>query len=96
MSVPIADFQSQVLRIANIFRWYGPWRSELTTIATALGTDPTIHDTTIQTPPTALLPGNPANDKYQNEIALVINRGKGGGLTTAAMATAISNVAAGP
>ena len=90
MSYQIADFSGQVALNAMIHKWYPNRQAELTAIATALGSDATAHDTTIQTPPAALMPGNPLNSHFTNDVLLVVNAGKGGNLTPAAMAAAIN------
>lgn len=90
MTFQIADFAGQVRLNAMIHHAYPNVAAELTAIATALGSDPTTHDTTIQTAPAALLPGNPANSRFTNDILLVVNAGKAGNLSNAAMAAAIN------
>ena len=90
MSYQIQDFAGQVLLNTKI-HYANPNRAaELTAIATALGTDPSTHDTTIQGAPAGLQPGNPANSHFTNDVLLVVNAGKGGNLTNAAMAAAIT------
>jgi hypothetical protein len=96
MSYKQADFKSEIAINAKIYKWSAAWRTDLTTMATALGTDTTTHDTTIQAAPVALRPGVRTNNKYKNDIALIINKGKGGNLTAAQMAAAMNAVAAGP
>jgi hypothetical protein len=90
MTFQIADFSSQVALNAMIHHAYANRAAELNAIATALGSDPTTHDTTIQTPPAGLRPGDPANSHFTNDILAVVNAGKGGNLTNAAMAAAIT------
>lgn len=90
MSYQIADFTSQVALNAAI-HYANPNRAaELTAIATALAADATSHDTTIETAPAGLQPGNALNTKFTNDVLLVVNAGKGGNLTPAAMAAAIN------
>jgi hypothetical protein len=90
MSFQIADFTGQVLLNTKI-HYANPNRAaELNAIATALGSDPSTHDTTITTAPAGLQPGNPANSRFTNDILAVVNAGKGGNLTNAAMAAAIT------
>jgi hypothetical protein len=89
MTYQVADFAGQVKLNAMIHHAYPNVASELTAIATALGTDPTTHDTTLSTAPAGLQPGNPANSRFTNDILLVVNSGKGGNLTNAQMAAAI-------
>jgi hypothetical protein len=90
MTYQIADFASEVKLNALIHHAYPNVATELQAIATALGSDVTTHDTTISTPPLALLPGNPLNSRFTNDVLLVVNAGKGGNLTPAAMAAAIT------
>ena len=90
MTFQIADFSSQVRLNAMIHHAYPNVAAELGVIATALGSDTTTHDTTIQTPPAGLRPGDPANSRFTNDILLVVNAGKAGNLTNAAMAAAIT------
>ena len=90
MTFQVSDFAGQVRLTAAIHNAYPNMAAELTAIATALGSDPSTHDTTITTPPVGLQPGNPANSHFTNDILLVINAGKGGNLTNAQMAAAIT------
>jgi hypothetical protein len=90
MSYQIADFSSQVALNVMIHHAYPNRAAELSAIATALGTDTTARDTTIQTAPAGLRPGNAVNSRFTNDILLVVNAGKGGNLTAAAMAAAIN------
>ena len=91
MSFQIADFAGQVRLNTMIHHAYPNIAAELTAIATALGSDASTHDTTISTPPAALQPGAPANSHFTNDVLLVVNAGKGGNLTAAAMAAAINS-----
>jgi hypothetical protein len=96
MSYTVPYFQAQIKRIANIAAKHNPTLgSQMTVMATALGTDTTARDATIKTAPGILRPGLAGNTRLHNDMALVINRGKGGNLTNAQMATAINTVAAG-
>lgn len=90
MTFQVSDFAGQVLLNAKIHHFNPNVASELTAISTALGSDPTTHDTTIQTAPAGLQPGNAANSRFTNDILLVVNAGKGGNLTNAQMAAAIN------
>ena len=90
MTFQIADFASQVRLNAMIHHAYPNVAAELGVIATALGSDTTTHDTTIQTPPAGLRPGDPANSRFTNDVLLVVNAGKAGNLSNAAMAAAIN------
>ena len=95
MALSIANFQSEIQSLANISKvGYANTKSELTLLATALGTDPTTYDTTIQTAPGILCPSLATNTYFIDRVDLIINKGKAGGLLPAAMSTAISNVVA--
>ena len=90
MTFQVSDFAGQVTLNAKIHSANPNVIAELNAIATALGTDPTLHDTTIQTAPAGLQPGNPANSHFTNDILLVVNAGKGGNLTNTQMSNAIT------
>ena len=90
MSYQIADFAGQVLINTRIHYANANRATELTAIATALGSDTTTHDTTIQAAPAALIPGQPGNSRFTNDVLLVVNAGKAGNLTNAQMAAAIT------
>jgi hypothetical protein len=91
VSYQIADFAGQVRLNAMIHHAYPNVAAELTAIATALGSDTTTHDTTIQTAPAGLTPGLPGQSRFTNDILLVVNAGKAGNLSNAAMAAAINS-----
>lgn len=91
MSYQLADFTAQVTLNAMIHHSYPNVASELTAIAAALATDPTAHDTTIETAPAGLMPGAATNSRFTNDVLLVVNAGKGGNLTPAAMSGAINS-----
>ena len=91
MSYDILTFTREIKAIAGMHKWNTARTTELQAIATALGTDTTTHDSTIQTPPAGLQPGNAANTKFTNAVLQIVNKGKGGNLTTAAMASAITS-----
>jgi hypothetical protein len=93
----IAGFTSEIALISKIHKWYANRSAELTAIATALGTDTTTHSREMQAPPAALNPGAvpPAHSRFTNAVNLIVNRGKSGNLTAAAMGTAITNGIAG-
>ena len=90
MSYQIADFAGQVRLNAMIHAAYPNRAAELTAIASALGSDATTHDTTIETAPAGLMPGLPGQSRFTNDVLLVVNAGKAGNLTAAAMAAAIT------
>ena len=90
MTFQVADFAGQV-RLNAMIHYANPNRAaELNAIATALGSDPTTHDTTLQTAPAGLRPGNAANTRFTNDILLVVNSGKAGNLTNTQMSNAIT------
>jgi hypothetical protein len=94
MSYQIAEFTSQVELIAYKHMHRDPdWAAELTVMATALASDTTTHDTTMEAAAGILQPGWSGNNRLHNELALLINRGKGGNLSAADMADAINLVA---
>ena len=66
--------------------------AELTAISTALASDPSLHDQTIETPPAALRIGHDQTS-FTNDILHIVNKAKGGNLTKAAMISAIDGVA---
>jgi hypothetical protein len=90
MSYKIADFSSQIAITARIHKWNPNRAAELNAIAALLGTDTTTHDATMLTAPAGLRPGNKANTRFTNDILLVVNAGRGGNLTPAAMGAAIT------
>lgn len=96
MTIPIAYFQSEIALAAKTSNNhnYANTKAELTLLATALGTDPTIYDTTIQTAPGILNPSLATNTYWIDRVDLIINKGKAGGLLPTAMAAAINNVVA--
>ena len=63
MPLSIATFQNEITSLGNIYRamGYANYKSELNLVATALGTDPTTYDTTIQTAPGILNPSLSTN-----------------------------------
>ena len=61
-------------------------------MATALATDPTTHDASIETPPVALRIG-PDKTRLTNDIILCVNKAKGGNLPKSSMIAAIDGVA---
>jgi hypothetical protein len=91
------DFQRELDLIINEARSRGTLSSVsgwLTTIETALGSDTTTHDRTIQRPPTALdqtfgaRPGQP-QAFFNLNVMRLINSCKADGFSAAAMASAI-------
>ena len=93
MSYQLSYFTGQVGLLAYKNMRDPNWAAELTVMATALGSDTTTHDTTMETATGILRPGWAGNTSLHNELALLINRGKGGNLAVADMAAAINEVA---
>ena len=91
MSFDINDFAREVAYNTRIHYGNPNRATELNAIATALSSDPTTYDTTIQTPPAGLIPGSVLNTKFTNDILLVVNQGKCGRLTPSAMSNAITS-----
>jgi hypothetical protein len=91
----IPFFTAEVSGVAKIFKWYANRAAELNAIATALGTDPTTHDRTMQYAPAGLRPGAVTNTKFTNAVLTIVNRGKAGNLTPASMGSAITSGIAG-
>jgi hypothetical protein len=88
------QFKAQIKHVALIYRTREDAKAELSIIGTALGSDTTTHDTTMQKAPGILQPGWNQNNEFHNRINLIVNRGKGGNLTTAEMSTVIGDVIA--
>jgi hypothetical protein len=92
MSYQLADFTSQVAQAVKTDKWYsGDRAAELNAIAALLATDPTRHDSTMETPPAGLIPGQASNTPFTNKVLAVINRGKGGNLLPLDMGNAITS-----
>lgn len=102
MSVSYSQFQQEVALQVLKFRWYSTVanptppaavNAELNAISTALATDTTTHDETIENPvSTTLQFGNVANTDFTDLILYHVNKGKAGNLSTATMAQAIDGV----
>lgn len=90
MSYTIATFVSDLTILDGIHPRYANKAAELTAIATALSTDLTKHDKTIEAAPAGLIAGHPVNSHFTNDVLLVVNAGKAGNLTPAAMGAAIT------
>ena len=95
MSYLISTFTSDLTLIAGIYKWYPTKAPELTAIATALSADTTTHSAEMTTAPVGLKPGQAINTPFTNDCLLVVNAGKGGNLTPAAMSAAITTAIAG-
>lgn len=89
------DFQQQIAICALIHRWNPNLNTELAAIATALASDTTTHDQSLQTPPAALKLGTPPTPQTRltNDLILAVNKGKAGNLPNATMVAAIDGVA---
>lgn len=93
MSMREPDFASQIALTYAIHKWNANRATELTAISTALGTDVTVHDKTIENPPAALqILTPPVHSRFTNDINLIVNKGKGGNLSAASMVAAIDVV----
>ena len=90
MTVSYSQFQGDVVLTTKIHSAYPNIVTELQAIVTALGSDATTHDRTIETPAAALLIG-PAQSRFTNDILLLVNAAKGGNLSPASMAAAIGD-----
>ncbi len=90
MSMSIQAFVGDIAINSMIHRGNPNRLAELNAIASALATDPTTHDKTIETAPVGLQSGLATNTKFQNDILAVVNIGKAGGLTPLAMGNAIT------
>jgi hypothetical protein len=91
MSYQLADFTDQVAQAVKTTKWYKSDRvGQLNAIASALATDPTRHDTSMETAPAGLQPGRRGNSRLTNKVLLVVNRGKGGNLLPVDMGNAIT------
>jgi hypothetical protein len=102
MSVSYSQFQQEVALQVLKFRWYSTVanptppaavNAELNAIATALASDTTTHDETIENPASAALRfGDVVNTDFTDLILYHVNKGKAGNLSNATMAQAIDGV----
>jgi len=92
MSVSYQGFQQEIAITALIHRANPALATELQAVATALASDPSTHDGTIEAAPAALRIG-PDKTRLTNDVLLVVNKGKGGNLPKATMIAAIDGVA---
>ena len=88
MSYRERDFAGEIALLLKQYAKYAAANTELGTITTALASDTSTHDKTIQNPPAALQI-IPSHTHFTNDINLVINKGKGGNLSNATMVAAI-------
>jgi hypothetical protein len=91
MSYREPDFAAQVALRVKQYHAYANVTAELTTIATALATDATIHDKTIEVPPAALTIHHENHSPFTNDINVLVNKGKGGNLNPNQMISAIDD-----
>ena len=92
MTMGAAQFQADIYRKG--LKWkslYSGYKTDLTLMATALGSDATLHDRTIEQPLGIL--GN-GNSPYQIDINTICNIGRAGNLPAASMAAALTAVVA--
>jgi hypothetical protein len=94
MSYQPADFKAEIAINGLIHQWYPNVKAELTLMSTAVKADLTTHDATIEKALGILALAQPSNSRYQNDICLIINKGKGGGLTVAQMGAQMDAVVA--
>lgn len=94
MSYRVSDFAAEIALNGMIHRWYPNVKAELTLLSTAVKADLTTHSAEMETALGILHPGQPTNTRYQNDIALIINKGKAGNLTPAQMGVAMDAVVA--
>ena len=74
------DFAGEVAICTKIHYANVNQATEMAAIVTALGSDNTTHDATIEARAAALTIG-PANTRFQNDLILLINQAKGGNLS---------------
>lgn len=84
------DFAAEVALCAKIHYANPNIATELQAIATALASDPTTHDATIETPPLALKIG-PDKTRFTNDVLLLVNAAKGGNLNTSQIISGIDD-----
>jgi hypothetical protein len=102
MSVHTLEFEGWISGVYKNFKWYktvanpvppAAAKAELATIATALSSDVTTHDKTIQAAATPLQIHHEKKSPFTNEVNVLINKGKAGNLSNASMIAAIDAVA---
>ena len=84
------DFAAEVALCTKIHYANPNIATELAAIATALSSDPTTHDATIETPPLALRIGADKT-RFTNDILLLVNAAKGGNLNTSQIISGIDD-----
>ena len=95
MSVRYPEFQGDVVLLAKIHYANTNLATELAAVATALASDNTTHDRTIQTPPAGLFSDAPAagQSRLTRDLCNLVNIAKAGNLPTASIIAAIDGVA---
>ena len=92
MTIPAFTGKADILINRQFLAW--PTRTaDITATVAALGSDSTTHAFSQQTP-VAALQVLPANNRFVNDLNLLINRGHAGGLNSNQMLGAIDDVAA--
>ena len=94
MTYRASDFTVEMTLLTLQWAKYSAMATQMQAIATALGSDATTHDATIQAPPSALRIGR-AQTPFTNDALLVVNKGKSGGVSNASMASIINTLASG-
>jgi hypothetical protein len=92
MSVREPDFASRIAIIVKRYPFYANRNAEMTTIKTALGSDVTTHDKTIESVAAALKIHSELQTHFTNDINHAINWGKGGNLPNATMVAVLDQV----
>jgi hypothetical protein len=90
MSFREPDFAAEVALCTKIHYANPNIATELQAIATALASDPTTHDATIEAPPAALRIGV-TQTRFTNDILLLVNAAKGGNLNTSQIISGIDD-----
>jgi hypothetical protein len=89
MSMKPSDFANEINLLWLKSVWKATRKAEYTAVSTALGTDTTKHDKTIEVRP-AGLKVDATNTYLTNALNLIVNKGIGGGVTQAQMVTALA------
>lgn len=96
MIVDVTTFQGRLQNLINSWPFYPNVDPELNVIRIALGADATTRDTTLQTAPAGLQPGNALNTPFTNAVLKLVNIGKAGNLSTITMANIIGGISTAP
>jgi hypothetical protein len=93
MSMRYPDFQGEVVLLAKIHYANTNLSAEMQAVSTALASDATTHDRTIQTPAAGLLSdAAPGQSRLTRDLCNLVNIGKAGNLSAATMIAAIDGV----